>query len=585
MIRIENLVHQYTVWESETEKSKKTVLDGISVDIPSGQFLAILGPNGCGKSTLAKHLNVLLLPAEGTVWIDGKNTADVEKLWQIRKEVGMVFQNPDNQIVGTSVEEDIAFGPENHKVPSQEIRERVTFSLNAVNLLHKRKVSPSRLSGGQKQRVAVAGTIAANASCIVLYEPTAMLDPNSRRDVMELVRFLNKEKGITVVLITHHTDEVVDADSIMLMEKGKLVAQGTPMEIFSNLELLKKVKMDTPQVTDLAARLVEKGLPLQIPILHEAELVRQLSAILPKGAAVSAKVQKSVAEKAAPILEAKNISYTYGRKTANECKVLENISFDIRPGECVGLIGASGSGKTTLIKHLNGLLKANSGDILYEGKSIYTKKYDITSLRKNVGLVFQYPEHQLFGQTVLKDVCFGPLNLGMTREEAEASAKKSMEVVGIGPEYYYVSPLEMSGGQKRRVAIAGVLAMNPKVLILDEPAAGLDPETKHMVFDLLTKIKQELNVALVLVSHHMEDVAEYADNVFVLNKGSLAMTGTPEEIFRETEKLREMGIGVPQITAATQALMDAGIGLPHPAVTVDQAEQMLLALYEKGGQA
>ena len=585
MIRIENLVHQYTVWESETEKSKKTVLDGISVDIPSGQFLAILGPNGCGKSTLAKHLNVLLLPAEGTVWIDGKNTADVEKLWQIRKEVGMVFQNPDNQIIGTSVEEDIAFGPENHMVPSQEIRERVTFSLNAVNLLHKRKVSPSRLSGGQKQRVAVAGTIAANASCIVLDEPTAMLDPNSRRDVMELVRFLNKEKGITVVLITHHTDEVVDADSIMLMEKGKLVAQGTPMEIFSNLDLLKKVKMDTPQVTDLAARLVEKGLPLQIPILHEAELVRQLSAILPKGAAVFAEVQKSVAEKAAPILEAKNISYTYGRKTANECKVLENISFDIRPGECVGLIGASGSGKTTLIKHLNGLLKANSGDILYEGKSIYTKKYDITSLRKNVGLVFQYPEHQLFGQTVLKDVCFGPMNLGMTREEAETSAKKSMEVVGIGPEYYYVSPLEMSGGQKRRVAIAGVLAMNPKVLILDEPAAGLDPETKHMVFDLLTKIKQELNVALVLVSHHMKDVAEYADNVFVLNKGSLAMTGTPEEIFRETEKLREMGIGVPQITSATQALMDAGIGLPHPAVTVDQAEQMLLALYVKGGQA
>ena len=584
MIRIENLVHKYTVWESETSKSKKTVLDGISFDIPSGQFLAILGPNGCGKSTLAKHLNVLLLPAEGTVWVDGKNTADVEKLWEIRKQVGMVFQNPDNQIIGTSVEEDTAFGPENQMIPSEEIRQRVEHSLSAVRLLHKRKVSPSRLSGGQKQRVGIAGTIAANASCIVLDEPTAMLDPNSRRDVMELVRHLNKEKGIAVILITHHTDEVVDVDSIILMEKGKIVKQGTPREIFSDLELLKRVKMDTPQVTALADRLASHGLAVKTPVLYDEELSSQLLEILPKKAAAAACEESASAENTAnPILEVKNIGYTYGRKTANECAVLKDISFNIYPGECVGLIGASGSGKTTLIKHLNGLLKANSGDILFDGKSIYAQKFNLTGLRKEVGLVFQYPEHQLFGQTVLADACFGPKNLGMSKEEAEASAKRMLELVGIGEEYYYVSPLEMSGGQKRRVAIAGVLAMNPRVLILDEPAAGLDPETKHMVFDLLTKIKQELGLAIVLVSHHMEDVAEYADKVLVLNRGELEITGTPEEVFRQADRLKEIGIGIPQITSFTKSLMEQGIPLPHAAVTVDQAEQMILALTGKEG--
>lgn len=583
MIQIQNLVHKYDVWESDTKKSKKTVLDGISFDIPSGQFLAILGPNGCGKSTLAKHLNVLLLPESGTVWIDGKKSSDVEKLWQIREQVGMVFQNPDNQIIGTSVEEDVAFGPENRCVPSEKIQKRVRESLAAVSLSHKRKVSPSRLSGGQKQRVAIAGIIAGDTSCIVLDEPTAMLDPNARRDVMKLLHCLNKEKGITIVLITHHTDEVVDADSILLMDAGKLVKQGSPEEIFADLELLRQVKMDAPQVTELADRLKKQGLPLNTPILHEEELVEQLSAILPKGKATE--VEEKTEDKqsgTSPILQVEHISYTYGAKTVNECKVLDDVSMEIYPGECIGLIGASGSGKTTLIKHLNGLLKASSGDIRFEGQSIYQKKYNLTTLRKEVGLVFQCPEQQLFGNTVLKDVCFGPLNLGLSKEKAEESAKESLKLVGIGEEYYFSNPLELSGGQKRRVAIAGILAMNPKVLVLDEPAAGLDPETKHRIFDLLTRIKQQLGIALVLVSHHMEDVAEYADKVLVLDKGRLTLSGTAAQVFQQVNELRQLGIGIPQITSATNKLLEQGAALPRPAITIEEAERMILALMRKG---
>lgn len=586
MIELRNLVHQYTVWEAENKKTKLNALDGISLDIPSGQFVAILGPNGCGKSTLSKHLNGLLLPDEGYVWIDGNKTSDLAKLRAIRQAVGMVFQNPDNQIIGSSVEEDVAFGPENHQVPTPKIRQLVEKSLRAVGLWPKRFVSPARLSGGEKQRVAIAGTIATESSCIVLDEPTAMLDPNARREVLNLVHDLNRRAGITIILITHHTDEVVDADQVILMRDGKMLRQGTPREIFADLSLLREVHMDVPQITALGEALRLSGLPIETPILHANELEAQLRALLPKslGRVPKASPTAETLLPKAPILEAKNISYTYNPGNAHETKVLHDVSFAVAPGECVGLVGVSGSGKTTLAKHLNGLLKTDSGDILFQGQSIYSKNYKLSGLRKEVGLVFQYPEHQLFGQTVLKDVCFGPLNLGMSREEAEAAAKTALAMVGVDEKYYYNNPIDTSGGQKRRIAIAGVLAMRPKVLLLDEPAAGLDPASKLAMFDLITKIKEETGTAIVLISHHMEDVAVYADRVYVLDHGRLTLTGTPRDVFTKVQELRKMGIGVPEVTAFTARLREEGYPLPHPAVTVPEARDMLLGLWREGGR-
>lgn len=276
MIKIENLVHKYTIWKDENTKSEKTVLDGISLDIPSGQFVAILGPNGSGKSTLAKHLNVLLLPNEGTVWIDGKDTHAKERLWEIRSQVGMVFQNPDNQIIGTVVEEEVGFGPENLGVPTDEIWKRVENSLRAVGMLERRKDSPNKLSGGQKQRVAIAGVIAMEPKCIVLDEPTAMLDPNGRKEVIEAVEQLRKEKNVTVILITHYMEEVIDADQVFVMDEGHVVMHGTPKEIFSRVDELKKYRMDVPQVTMLADALIQKGVPLPKGILRREELVDAL---------------------------------------------------------------------------------------------------------------------------------------------------------------------------------------------------------------------------------------------------------------------------------------------------------------------
>lgn len=276
MIKIENLVHKYTIWKDENTKSEKTVLDGISLDIPSGQFVAILGPNGSGKSTLAKHLNVLLLPNEGTVWIDGKDTHAKERLWKIRSQVGMVFQNPDNQIIGTSVEEDVAFGPENKNIEPEKIRKIVETVLRKVKLWDRRKALPSRLSGGQKQRLATADALAGLPACLVLDEPTAMLDPDSRKEVINIVKELNRKEGMTIILITHHTDEVVDADRIVLMKDGKIIGDDIPKKIFADYELLKKAKMDIPPVVELGMRLEKQQIGLEGPVLQEQEMIEKI---------------------------------------------------------------------------------------------------------------------------------------------------------------------------------------------------------------------------------------------------------------------------------------------------------------------
>ena len=276
MIKIENLVHKYTIWKDENTKSEKTVLDGISLDIPSGQFVAILGPNGSGKSTLAKHLNVLLLPNEGPVWIDGKDTHAKERLWEIRSQVGMVFQNPDNQIIGTSVEEDVAFGPENKNIEPEKIRKIVETVLRKVKLWDRRKASPSILSGGQKQRLATADALAGLPACLVLDEPTAMLDPDSRKEVINIVKELNRKEGMTIILITHHTDEVVDADRIVLMKDGKIIGDDIPKKIFADYELLKKAKMDIPPVVELGMRLEKQQIGLEGPVLQEQEMIEKI---------------------------------------------------------------------------------------------------------------------------------------------------------------------------------------------------------------------------------------------------------------------------------------------------------------------
>ena len=594
-IVVKDLSYQYTR-RNENDEVIETLsaLSALNFSIEEGSFVCILGHNGSGKSTLAKLFNALQLPTEGTILVSGMDSREEKNIFPIRREVGMVFQNPDNQIIASVVEEDVGFGPENIGLPTDEIWQRVNNALSAVHMEAYRLKSPNHLSGGQKQRVAIAGTLAMEPKTIVLDEPTAMLDPSGRKEVLESVLELKRKKGISIILITHYMEEAVDADRILLMDSGKLVMDGSPREVFQNVERLKEYRMDVPLITELAHKLQKKGFPIEKTILKKEELEEELfkldregfilkeellktekeeeglseegvdrkaasreklstetlseeENLLSRGRNIKLERSKSQGEDEVDsarnenvalhdyIVEVNHLSAIFQEGTAMESYALKDLSVKIRRGSLTAVIGHTGSGKSTLVQHLNGLIKAKSGEIFvsfrenpplvksgksflfFKGKKTVIEKrgrlslseegFDYRALRFKVGLVFQYPEYQLFEETVLLDVMFGPLNQGKSREDAEALAKNALASLGIGEELYGKSPFELSGGQKRKVAIAGVLAMGPELLILDEPTAGLDPAGRDELFEEIAGLRKNYAMTILLVSHSMDDVA------------------------------------------------------------------------------
>lgn len=593
IIKAAKLAFDYLRYGEEGEEPEiNRAIDQVDLDIQEGQFIAVLGHNGSGKSTLAKHINGLLVPSEGTLWVDHMDTSSPEDIWKIRQKAGMVFQNPDNQIIGTVVEEDVGFGPENLGVPTEDIWKRVDESLEAVGMTAYRHHSPNKLSGGQKQRVAIAGVMAMRPKCIVLDEPTAMLDPNGRKEVLRAVRELNQKEKVTVILITHYMEEVVWADDVYVMDKGRIVMHGTPREIFSNVEQLKKYRLDVPQVTLLAYELKQAGLPIDDGILTIDELVQVLEKKelqVPKTWETSKKVPESLisdekkekCEKKSLKLE--QVSYIYNPGTAYEMHALKDVNLEIPQGQFVGIIGHTGSGKSTLIQHFNGLMKPTQGKIYFEGQDIWAEQFPLRGLRSQVGLVFQYPEHQLFETDVLTDVCFGPKNQHLTQEECEKRAKEALEHVGLDESYYAKSPFELSGGQKRRVAIAGVLAMNPKVLILDEPTAGLDPMGRDEILDQIAQLHETRGITIILVSHSMEDIARYVDRIIVMNHGEKAFDDEPKKVFAHYKELEAIGLAAPQITYIVHALKEKGMDVDTTATTIEEAKLTIMKALEKRG--
>lgn len=549
MIRAEQVRFQYKKRDVDGNViATEEILKGVDITIKKGEFIALLGRNGSGKTTFSKQLNAILRPSEGTVTVDEMGTKDADKLYEIRQRVGMVFQNPDNQMVAANVEEEVAFGPENLGMESDTIVARVKQALEQVRMWKRRKTAPNHLSGGQKQRIAIAGILAMHPDYIVLDEPTAMLDPKGRKEVMEALQRLNQEQEMTVILITHDMEEAALASRVILLADGQVRFDGTPEKFFGADVLLAEMGMEAP-------------------LSYRVQQAMGSAANLQSGAGEKRDKCKidalDIFEKDKDLLSLQHVSYIYSPGTAYEKVALDDVSLSLGKGEIVGLAGHTGSGKSTMIQLLNGLLKPTGGTVTFEGKDIHAKGYSGNYLRSRVGMVFQYPEHQMICDTVWEDVAFGPGKQGLTEEACNARVEEALRFVDLPEKYYQASPLQLSGGQKRRVAIAGVLAMHPEYIILDEPAAGLDAEGKREIFDRIRRMSREQGIGVLLVSHSMEDLAEYADRIIVLDDGKKILDDRPVQVFAKRETLADCGLDVPETVKLADKLRANGYQIPQ----------------------
>ena len=578
-ISVQDVVFEY----HRPEHSPVRAVDHIDLSVAEGRHIAILGRNGSGKSTLARLINALELPLEGTVVVSGYDSRAEGSAWEIRQRCGMVFQNPDNQIVGTTVEEDVAFGPENLGVPQPQIRASVDEALAAVGLTEYALRPPHLLSGGQKQKLAIAGILAMKPRCIILDEATSMLDPVSRDDFMSMVIDRVRKDGITLIDITHHMEEAVLANEVVVLSQGRVVAQGTPAEVFEAVDAIRAEGLDVPAHMEIAHRISERlGVPLRhgetaTPEGAAQAILRVLAAsttVLPDAPAPSSRpVAKEEGDD--PVLIAvDHLGFTYLKGTPFANRALEDVSFQVRKGELFGIIGHSGSGKSTLIQHLNGLLRSSPGVVRVLGLDA-SRGSDIRAIRQKVGLLFQYPEHQLFEETVFDDIAFGPKRMGLSEEEVEARVREAAAIVGLAEVDLPRSPFELSGGQKRRAAIAGVLSMRPEVLILDEPTAGLDPAGRDEILSYVADLRDH-GATLVLVSHSMEDIARLSDRVLVLGHGSVLGFGDTRTIFSDEALLASAGLSLPATSAFLKLLSPHLPGLDTARFTAASAAEAIL---------
>ena len=603
-------------------------LNGVDFSVEEGEFVAVLGHNGSGKSTLARLMNGLLSPSGGKITMLGLDATNEKNLFEIRKQVGIVFQNPDNQMVASIVEDDIAFGPENVGIARAEIGERIAFALDAVGMSEFRRSTPSRLSGGQKQRIAIAGVLALKPRVMILDEATAMLDPRGRKEVMDVVLRLNREEKITVILITHFPEEAMLADRAIVMSRGDIVMQGKPEEVLSRGEELEKYSLTLPRAVKLCRDLKKGGLEVQDALTAEGVASEIENALKKQGADMQDLALTAKGNASAPLLVKKNepadekgriycenLHYVYNPASPFATHALDGVNLEINAGEFFGIIGHTGSGKSTFVQHLNALLKVPTAEKKYkekrlkkgeieppktvlkvDGYDLTDKNTDFKELRSKVGMVFQYPEYQLFAETVFEDVAFGLKNFSkeITEEETRRSVRDAMETVGL--DYRTLakrSPFELSGGQKRRVAIAGVIVTKPEILVLDEPAAGLDPLGKEEIMQLLHKIHKEWCKTVIIVSHDMDEIAENCSRAAIFSEGKILAVAEPKTLFEDTEKLENIGSDVPLTAKILSELLPLGLSIDCDFTSADFVKKFIdfaktrgagMRLPTKGGQ-
>ncbi len=608
-VKFEKVCFSYTTNERENEDvfspDPAFALEEIDFSVQQGEFVAVLGHNGSGKSTLARLINGLLAPTAGEISVLGLNAKEESNLFEIRKQVGIVFQNPDNQMVASIVEDDIAFGPENVGIDRKEIGERISFALDAVGMSAYRNSTPSRLSGGQKQRIAIAGVLALKPKIMILDESTAMLDPKGRKEVMDVVLRLNREEKITVILITHFPEEALLADRAVVMSHGRIVMEGTPQEVLQRGDELAKYALTLPRSVRICRGLSARGLPIRDSLFVDTIAEEIVQALTQENASISfeetEEKERFLTTGETGRVYCENLSYTYHAESPFAAHALNGVSLEIKSGEFFGIIGHTGSGKSTFVQHLNGLIKVPTAEKKYkekkkkrnleevktvltvDGYDLTDKKTDFNELRSKVGMVFQYPEYQLFAETVFEDVAFGLTNFkkDLPKEEIEKLVRDAIETVGL--EYQAVkdrSPFELSGGQKRRIAIAGVIVTRPEILVLDEPAAGLDLLGKEEIMKLLHKIHKEWCKTVIIVSHDMDEIAENCTKAAIFSEGKILGVAEPKDLFKRVKEIQEIGLDVPLTAKIVDSIKKHGIEIDCDYTEKDFIRQTLL--YAKG---
>ena len=568
LIEVDNLSYVHP----QADPAALPALQNITFTIEEGELVALVGANGSGKTTLARHLNALLVPTSGRIRVAGFDTRQGIDYSTIRSTVGMVFQSPEDQIVGMTVEEDVAFGPENLGIAPAEIRRRVNTALEIVEMEQFRLRPPYQLSAGQMQRVALAGILAMRPRCIVFDEVTSMLDPQGRRDVMELLQQMNRE-GLTIIYITHFMEEAALARRVIALDQGRIVLDGTAAEIFSNQSRLEEIGLSLPPAATLAdlLRPVLPSLPQGL-LTGESLLSALPASPMPK---VFVANGGSKARPESPVLiEVSNLGYTYLRGTPFAQRALAGVSLKAGDRCNHGLIGATGSGKSTLLQHLNGLIRPQEGTVRVGSFNLNDAKISLKSVCQYAGLAFQIPEAQFFEQYVGDEIAFGPRQMGV-KENLAQPVRQAMELVGLDFEKFKDRlTFTLSGGEKRKVALASVLALRPTILLLDEPLAGMDPVSHR---DLLAGLKglSDKGMTLVISSHYMEDMVDMAQDLSLLKSGIDVLSGSTSAVFSNQEILRQAGLEPPLVTRVGQRLRQQGWPLPDGVIHADDLLNLL----------
>ncbi len=548
------------------------VLKDISLEINRGELIALVGANGSGKTTLARHLNGLLLPTSGEVRVNGLDTRDNAVLNTIRARVGMVFQFPEDQIVATSVEDDVAFGLENEGMPSHQITRKVKAALQEMGLWQLRDRPPHLLSGGQMQRLALAGILAREPQIILMDEPTVMLDPAGKKATWEHIERL-RGKGKTILLITHDMDEASRAERIFVLHEGRLVYSGTPADLFSGKHSLNKFKLATPLAIQIGTEM-NKILGKDYFSGHDLAAIQESIPLFKRKRVSLTSTQSKKTDNKNPVVIADGIFHTYMQGTPFLTRALSGVSFKISKGSIHGLIGATGSGKSTLLQHLNGLYRPQSGTLRVAGLNLNDPDLRLSTVCRKVGLAFQNPENQFFNTYVGDEIAYAARQLDLPGNLAHR-VKNVMELVGLDFEGFKDRPLAtLSGGERRKVSLASILVMEPKVLVLDEPTAGLDPLARRELLRLI-KSWRTANRTIILSSQNMEDIAEVADSVTVLHDGKVALHGSVAEVFSKIDEIQKAGLQLPMVARVSSWLREKGWPIPVETVRLDQLRRSL----------